>query len=53
LVEGRLAIRPYESKGGEKHKAAEVVMSLLQMLGRAKSDSSPGAEPKDLLPQAP
>jgi single-strand DNA-binding protein len=26
LVEGRLAIRAYESKSGEKHKAAEVVM---------------------------
>ena len=34
LVEGRLTIRPYESKGGERHKAAEVVMSLLQMLSR-------------------
>jgi single-strand DNA-binding protein len=55
LVEGRLAIRLYESKDGEKHKAAEVVVSLLQMLGRTKSDgSSPGdPELKDLLPQAP
>ena len=35
LVEGRLAIRPYESKSGEKHKAAEVVMSSMQMLDRA------------------
>jgi single-strand DNA-binding protein len=53
LVEGRLAIRSYESKGGEKHKAAEVVISLLQMLGRSKSDGGPSdAEPQDSLPQA-
>jgi single-strand DNA-binding protein len=49
LVEGRLAIRPYESKGGEKHKAAEVVISLLQMLSRAKINDTPSnAEPQDL-----
>lgn len=35
LVEGRLSTRSYESKSGEKHKAAEVVMSLMQMLSRA------------------
>jgi single-strand DNA-binding protein len=34
LVEGRLTIRPYESKSGEKHKAAEVVISFMQMLSR-------------------
>ncbi|MGC2406749.1 MAG: single-stranded DNA-binding protein [Candidatus Cybelea sp.] len=34
LVEGRLTIRPYESKSGEKHKGAEVVMSFMQMLSR-------------------
>src|ERR1700730_12881320 len=28
LVEGRLAIRSYESKSGEKHKAAEVVIAF-------------------------
>jgi single-strand DNA-binding protein len=37
LVEGRLAIRSYESKGGENHKAAEVVISLMQMLNRGTS----------------
>jgi single-strand DNA-binding protein len=37
LVEGRLAIRPYKSKNGEKHKAAEVVISFMQMLDRAGS----------------
>jgi single-strand DNA-binding protein len=54
LVEGRLATRSYESKGGEKHKAAEVVISMLQMLGRTKSDggSPSDAQPEDSLPQA-
>ncbi len=27
LIEGRLTIRAYELKGGEKHKAAEVVIA--------------------------
>jgi single-strand DNA-binding protein len=40
LVEGRLAIRPYESKSGEKHKAAEVVISSMQMLSRGTSRES-------------
>ena len=35
LLEGRLAIRSYESKAGEKHKAAEIVLASLQMLARA------------------
>jgi single-strand DNA-binding protein len=54
LVEGRLAISSYESKGGEKHKAAEVVISLLQIFGRTKSDGCrpSDAEPKDPSPQA-
>ncbi len=37
LVEGRLTIRPYESKSGEKQKAAEVVMSSMQMLNRTSA----------------
>lgn len=37
MVEGRLSVRSYESKTGEKHKAAEVVISLMQMLGRASA----------------
>jgi single-strand DNA-binding protein len=40
LVEGRLTIRPYESKSGEKHKAAEVVMSFMQMLSRNSEHST-------------
>ena len=38
LVEGRLSIRPYESKSGEKHRAAEVVMARMQMLTRSSDD---------------
>jgi single stranded DNA-binding protein len=40
LVEGRLSIRSYESKSGEKHKAAEVVISFMQMLKRAQSEDA-------------
>jgi single-strand DNA-binding protein len=40
LVEGRLAIHPYESKSGEKHKAAEVIISLLRMLNRGTARES-------------
>ena len=40
LVEGRLAIRPYESKSGEKHKAAEVVMSFMQILNRSSGSDT-------------
>ena len=32
LVEGRLSIRSYETKEGEKRKAAEVVINTMQML---------------------
>ena len=34
LVEGRLSIRSYETKEGEKRKATEVVCSNMQMLDR-------------------
>jgi single-strand DNA-binding protein len=40
LAEGRLSIRSYESKSGEKHKAAEVVMGFMQMLNRATDDGA-------------
>jgi single-stranded DNA-binding protein len=40
LVEGRLAVRSYESKGGEKHRAAEVVLSALQLLAPGTDDRS-------------
>lgn len=35
LVEGRLSIRSYETKEGEKRKATEVVLNTMQMLDRA------------------
>lgn len=40
LVEGRLAIRPYESKTGEKHSAAKVAMSFMQMLNRFADETA-------------
>ena len=54
LVEGRLAIRMYESKGGEKHKAAEVVMSSMQMLqyGETVSGRRFNGEPEAELDEA-
>jgi len=33
LVEGRLSIRAYEDKDGNKRKATEVVCNVMQMLG--------------------
>lgn len=55
LVEGRLSIRPYESKSGEKHKAAEVVISFMQMLSRAFGEStvSTNSEEHDVAEAAP
>jgi single-strand DNA-binding protein len=35
LVEGRLSIRSYETKEGEKRKATEIVLNTMQMLDRA------------------
>ena len=35
LVEGRLSIRSYEDKDGNKRKATEVVANVMQMLDRA------------------
>ena len=35
LVDGRLSIRSYETKEGEKRKAAEVVCNVMQMLDRS------------------
>jgi single-strand DNA-binding protein len=35
LVEGRLSIRSYEDKDGNKRKATEVVCNVMQMLDRA------------------
>ena len=35
LVDGRLSIRSYETKEGDKRKATEVVVNTMQMLDRA------------------
>jgi len=49
LVEGRLAIRKYETKEGEKRTAVEVVASDMQMLdkrsGNGEGGGSFGARP--------
>src|SRR5271168_3382668 len=42
LVEGRLSIRSYETKEGEKRKATEVVCNTMQMLDRANRGASNG-----------
>ncbi len=45
LVEGRLAIRNYETKEGEKRKAIEVVASDMQMLGsKTYGGDAPGGQ---------
>lgn len=42
LVEGRLVIRNYETKEGEKRKAVEIVASDMQMLdSRSRDDAAP------------
>src|SRR5579871_3843547 len=43
LVEGRLSIRSYETKEGEKRKAAEVVCNVMQMLDRANRGGDGGS----------
>ena len=42
LVDGRLSIRSYETKEGEKRKAAEVVVNTMQMLDRANRSGGDG-----------
>jgi single-strand DNA-binding protein len=44
LVEGRLSIRSYETKEGEKRKATEVVCNSMQMLDRAGGGGSRSSE---------
>jgi len=47
LVEGRLAIRDFTNKDGEKRRAVEIVASEMQMLGSksagAQGESSPSS----------
>jgi single-strand DNA-binding protein len=50
LLEGRLTIRNYETKEGEKRKAVEVVASDVQFLNRAgKAPASESVDPDESL----
>jgi single-strand DNA-binding protein len=42
LVDGRLSIRSYDDKDGNKRKATEVVVNTMQMLDRPNRDSGNG-----------
>ncbi len=52
LVDGRLSIRSYETKEGEKRKAAEVVVNTMQMLDRANRGSDGGTYERTPRPAA-
>jgi single-strand DNA-binding protein len=45
LVQGRLDIRPYETKDGDKRKSTEVVISTMQMLDKKDGASNGHAVP--------
>jgi single-strand DNA-binding protein len=45
LVEGRLVIRSYEDKDGNKRKSTEVVIDNMQMLG-SRADNPGGGGPR-------
>jgi single-strand DNA-binding protein len=42
LVEGRLVIRSYDDKDGNKRKATEVVINTMQMLGSPRDRQDGG-----------
>ena len=44
LIEGRLVIRSYDDKDGNKRKATEVVIDNMQMLGSRPSGAEGGGE---------
>lgn len=44
LVEGRLVIRSYDDKDGNKRKATEVVIDNMQMLGSRRDSAGAGGE---------
>jgi single-strand DNA-binding protein len=44
LVEGRLVIRSYDDKDGNKRKATEVVIDNMQMLGSPRDRGAEGGE---------
>jgi single-strand DNA-binding protein len=47
LVEGRLVIRSYDDKEGNKRKATEVVIDNMQMLGSRRDGGAPTEESGD------
>jgi single-strand DNA-binding protein len=47
LVEGRLVIRSYDDKDGNKRKATEVVIDNMQMLGSPRDRVAVGASTED------
>jgi single-strand DNA-binding protein len=56
LVEGRLVIRSFDDKDGNKRKATEVVIDTMQMLDRAGNESGPrtgGRTPAEALDEEP
>ncbi len=52
LVDGRLSIRSYETKEGEKRKASEVVVNTMQMLDRANRGADGGTYERAPRPAA-
>ena len=53
LVEGRLSIRQYDDKDGNKRQATEVVINTMQMLGSRDRSESGGATPAGAPAGAP
>lgn len=47
LVEGRLVIRSYDDKDGNKRKATEVVIDNMQMLGSRRDSAGGGGDDHD------
>ncbi|HUY40793.1 MAG TPA: single-stranded DNA-binding protein [Candidatus Dormibacteraeota bacterium] len=50
LVEGRLVIRSYDDKDGNKRKATEVVIDNMQMLGSRRDGGSGGTGEEEFAP---
>ncbi len=50
LVEGRLVIRTYDDKDGNKRKATEVVIDNMQMLGSRRDAAGSGTGEEDFAP---
>ncbi len=53
LVDGRLSIRSYEDKDGNKRKATEVVCNVMQMLDRAGGGARPSMSGDDSYERSP